>query len=351
MRKLLIAGLMTSAVAVAANAGSISFDSRADYEAKNYNDASNTRNYNKINMQTLRLDAKGNFNEDVSYRLRVRFNKTATTMRTADSMDSTTDFAYIQHKVMEGLSLQFGKIGTEIGGFEGMTPGSDLYFTSAAYGTSADAQQGALRYATGAKIIYTVADQEFNLMTVNQQTDAVNTTFSQTHEAMGVVYKGSFMDKTLLPYLSYFMDDVQGTAAGVIDKKYNYMTAGIKWDAKPVFVEVDYSINNYKNKSITDETDTTSSAVATVGYQLDNWVAKLKYEGSEVKTFTAANTSGKLTYTGMQLAAEYMPTADKNFRYHAAYMTRDTKSDAAGAQTMTEQTAIVGVKLYADFLK
>lgn len=361
MRKLLIAGLMTSAVAVAAHAGSISFDSRADYEAKNYNDASNTRNYNKMYMQTLRLDAKGNFDEATSYRLRVRFNKTATAMRTADSLNDSTDFAFIQHKVMDNLSFQLGKLGTEIGGFEGMTAGSDLYFLSQAYG-----EQTALRYATGAKIIYTVAGQELNFMTVNQQTDpasanasstAVN--FDQTHNAMGLVYKGSFMDKALLPYVSYFMDDVQavGTASSATpavltkgtDKKYNYMTVGIKWDAKPVFVEADYSMNNYKNKSVMDETDTTNSIVATVGYQLDNWVAKLKYEGSEVKTFTAANTSTKATLTGMQLAAEYMPSGDKNFRYHVAYMTRDTKPETG--DTQTSQTVIAGFKLYADFLK
>lgn len=361
MRKQILTALVTTALGAGAFAGSLSMDARGDLENVTHNDAAKAAggyNYSRFNMQTLRLDGKGNFNEATSFRLRFRFNNGAlATQNAKDSVNNAIDFAYLQHKVMDNLSFQMGKFATDIGGVEGMTAGPDLYLTSQAY-----SDEGALRYATGLKAMYTMEAQEIDLMVMNEQinADANDTTttttsggFNQTRNAAGIVYKGSFMDKMLMPVLSYHEDNLQPTttngASSFTDRKYTYASAGVKWEMAPVFVEVDYLYNTYKNKSILDETDKTTSAVATVGYKMENMVAKLKYEGSEAETFTAASTSGKLKYSGYQLALEYMPTNDKNFRYHAAYISRDTKPETG--DTMTTQTAIVGFRLIADFLK
>jgi hypothetical protein len=257
---------------------------------------------------------------------------------------------------MDNLSLQMGKFTTDIGGIEGMTSGADLYFNSQAW-----TEENTIRYSTGLKAIYTMAEQEVDVMVVNEEVDAssngVTTTtggFNQTRNAAGIVYKGSFMDKSLMPVVNYFEDNLQPTggagAANFTDKKNAFALVGLKYDFSPVFVELDYHMNTYKNKSVMDETDKDNSFVGTVGYKAtDNIVAKLKYEASEVETFSAANTSAKTKYNGYQAAVEYLPTGDKNFRYHVAYVSRDTKPEVG--DTRTTQTVFVGTRLLADFLK
>jgi hypothetical protein len=354
MKNQILTALVTTALGVSAFAGSLSMDSRADLESSTPNDAAKVAggtSYNRFKLNTLRLDGKGNFNENTSFRLRFRFNNGAlATSQARDSVNSAIDFAYVQHKVMDNLSFQIGKFGTDIGGVEGMTAGPDLYFTSQGYG-----EQSALRYATGLKAMYNIMEgNEINLMVMNEEVDASNgTAFNQTRNAAGIVYKGSFMDKMLMPVLSYHEDNLQPTGAtgtaAFTDRKYTFASAGLKWEMSPMFVELDYLYNTFKNKSVMDETDKTSSAVGTLGYKMENMVAKLKFESSEAETFSAAATSSKLKYAGYQLALEYMPTGDKNFRYHAAYVSRDTKPETG--DTQTTQTAVVGVRLIADFLK
>jgi len=221
-------------------------DARTDYEANTYNDAIATRNSTRFNLQTLRLDYKGALSDATSFRLRYRFNNpsskvnastAAASYRLADSASSSLDFAYVEQKMMDNLSLQIGKFNTDIGGIEGLTSGADLYFTSQAYG-----DQSPLRYATGAKLIYKMADQEVDLMSTNQETDAVAApagsaaaTFSQNHETVGIVYKGSFMDKTLMPVVSWHNDKAQASSLNGRDMEFNFYSAGLKYDFAPIF--------------------------------------------------------------------------------------------------------------------
>jgi hypothetical protein len=382
MKKQILTTLVTTAFGCAAFAGSWSLDSRADLESTTYNDAAKAAattdvntltpncaagsdcnsNYTRFNLQTLRLDGKGNFTDATSFRLRFRLNNGASlaTTNARDSLNSAIDFAYIQHNLMDGLSLQLGKFGTDIGGIEGMTSGADLYLTSQAYN-----EETSLRYATGIKAIYTFADQEISAMVMNESVnaDANGATggsgpgagFNQTRNAAGIVYKGSFMDKTLSPVLSYHEDNLQPTTTtaatntSFIDRKNSFAAVGLKYDWAPIFVEVDYHYNTYKNRSIMDETDKTSTVAGTIGYRMENFVAKLKAEGSETEIFSAASTSTKPKYNGYQAAVEYLPTNDKNFRYHVAYVSRDTKPETG--DTQTTQSVFVGTRLFADFLK
>lgn len=357
MKKQILTTLVATALGSVAFAGSLSMDARADLETSSPNDAAKAAgayNYSRFNMQTLRFDGKGNFSDATSFRLRFRLNNgSQTTTNSRDSLSNVVDFGYIQHKVMDNLSFQLGKFGTDIGGIEGMTSGADLYFTSQGYSDGS-----ALRYATGLKAIYMMADQEIDLMVMNESVDAdangaTSGGFNQTRNAAGIVYKGSFMDKSLMPVLSYHEDNLQPTdttgVAALVDKKNTYATVGVKYDMAPIFVELDYLYNTYKNKTFADETDKTSTIVGTLGYRMENFVAKLKGEGSEAEVFSAASTSTKTKYSGYQAAVEYLPTNDKNFRYHVAYVSRDTKPETG--DTRTTQSVFVGTRLFADFLK
>lgn len=386
MRKYLLLPLVAAVMGAQAQAGSISFDSRAELEVNQYNDSAETvpsglkRDSHRFVLQTLRLDSKGNFTDDTSFRLRFRLNQSSTsglgTQNAQDNLNSAIDYAFIQHKWMDGLAFQLGKFGTDIGGIEGMTSGADLYLTSYAYngtrlrtnattGSVNYAETNPLRYATGAKLIYAIGDHELSAMVTNQETAAVDTsgTFYQTHDAYGLVLKGNFMDKALTPVLSYHEDNVQGTGqpgtgtatvAGA-DKKYTFAAAGARYDMGLLFFELDYLYNTFKNRTTLDETDKTNTIVGTLGGRYDRYVFKLKADSSRPEIFTSTGTSITPTVMGYQAALEFLPTGDKNFRYHLVYIQRDVKGDVPGGgsvnDTQTQQQVLVGMRIFADFLK
>ncbi|MEZ0390932.1 MAG: porin, partial [Pseudobdellovibrionaceae bacterium] len=139
MKHALVTAFVTAALGLNAFAGSISLDSRADYEATTYNDAAKAaigkRDNQRFALTSLRLDSKGNLNEQTSFRLRFRLNKGSLNVSEAqDNLNNSIDYAYIQHNWMENLGFQIGKFGTDIGGIEGMTNSADLYLKSQAYG-------------------------------------------------------------------------------------------------------------------------------------------------------------------------------------------------------------------------
>jgi hypothetical protein len=385
MMKKLVATLMMTAIGVstAHAAGSISMDARSDFEVNQYNDEAergqSARDNHRFVLQTLRLDAKGNLSEQTLFRLRFKLNNGALGQQNRrDSINNAIDFAYVQQNFLENLSLQLGKFGTDIGGIEGMTASPDLYMRSFAYsGTSSLGGRTAnpagtnlvlletdsFRYSTGAKLLWTMADQELDFMVTNQQSDATEGgAFVQNREGYGVVYKGSFFEKALLPVLSYHEDNVQTTpdvqaGPAVADKKFQYYGGGLKYDFAPIFLEADYLYNTYRDRSVVGEIDKTTTIVATLGTRWENFVARLKFEDSQAEIFTVAGVSGKNKINGYQLALEYLPANDKNFRYHVAYVQKDLKPDAnaiaasVGTSTQSTQQVVAGVRIFADFLK
>lgn len=365
MKKPLAIALFAIALSPAVHAGSISLDSRADFEANQFNDAAenstagllgisgNPRDNHRFSLHSLRVDFKGELTEGTDFRLRQRLNRSAVPVSERDQLNNSTDFAYIEHQWMENFETQIGKFNTDIGGIEGMTASPDLYFTSLSY-----KQQDPLRYATGLKGMFKFGDHELDVMTFNQQTDAdengtaANGGFNQNREAYGAVLKGSFMDQALTPVLSMHEENLQGTdATGIAAaaKKYSFYAAAVKYEMAPIFIELDYLYNTFRDRTVVGETDKSSTLVGTLGYRMDNWVLKLKAETSEDETFTALNTSTKPDQNTYAAVVEYLPTNDKHFRYHLAYINRDVKPDAG--DTLNQQQLLAGVRLFADFLK
>lgn len=363
MNKLILGSLVTLAVGSAAQAGSWSADLRADYNSTQYNEAArlsgtsptgsttDVRDNNRFTLQNLRLDGAGKFNDALTYRVRFRLNQPTYTVRAADGLNNWVDFAFMQHKISDSFALQMGKFFTDVNGFEGMLSGADLYTTSEAYN-----ETNRIRFATGLKAIYKLGDHEISAMAFNPGDDAAGTAadgtgtaFDQNRFGTGVVFKGNFMDKTLMPVLSYHEENLQQTATGAAERKYTYMTAAVKYDMAPFFVEFDYHMNTYKGETSQEEKNTTTGPVVHAGYKVsDNMIAKIKYHMSEEKRFAGA-TESKATYTGTQLALEYMPTAEKNFRYHLAYTNVDKKPETGDTQKQTN--VIAGVRVFHDFLK
>lgn len=350
--------LITSALLAGslAQAGSLEYDVRFDSDNAQYNTAAATADATKMTMQTGRLDYKGKLNDDISYRLRVRFNRDVASSKYS-SLGGQIDYASVTHKLMDGLTLTAGKFGSDLGGFEGMTAGADIYFKSQAYQdldyatTSLPGASGGsaralnLIFQTGAKLAYAYGDNEAALFVTNTDTDSASTTDGQTRPMLGLVWKGKFLDKALQTVLSYATVTPGGLPPGA--DKHNFATVGVKYDAGAWFAQVDYNLFTYTSVVASGKKDeSTTATVAEGGYKFDRHTVKAKLESSEIK-YSSAET--KKTFSGAGLAYEFKPYADTNFRYHVAYTSRTTS--VSGAQDAIESHYVAGIRMVGDFLK
>lgn len=346
---LILATLLSAPVAFA---GSINLEMRDDLTSTSYNDAAlaastNNKNNYKFNLQTLRVDAKGSASDTVSYRLRFRLNKDAVAAKKRETGNDWVDFAFLTQKLSDNFSITGGKFNSDIGGLEGMTPGSDLYLTS--FGFS---QISNLLYHTGVKFSAAFDTNTIDFEVANQEYDSLSGTgLDQNRSVYGLVYKGAFLEKTLMPVLSYFVSPqstgtVAGSGATTDTSKYTYTNAGIRYIFNGLTADFDYGMIGKKEtvNATTDENST--NAVLKVSYPIDAWKPALKYYTS-AKTTTSAGTDTKTTYDGAELSAE-MKASDV-LRYHFAYNMANTKPATGDTQTTTMMYA--GLKLYTDILK
>ena len=394
MKSFLAVSLVTLLTS-AALAGSVNFDMRSDYRSQNFNDAAVNAGAGKNNssfmLQTGRVDFKGNLNEDTSYRLRVRVSgKKQTDVDKRDNTNSTLDYAYVSQKIADNFTLQVGKLASDMGGFEGITSGPDLYLASEAYlgttgmggstfhsyGTALGATTASMGltgsvteyYITGVKAIYTMGNNELNIQvadvdagvgrgTAAGATDVLESgKFAQSSNLVGVVYKGSFMDKSLSAIASYHTQKTS-SLGGTLDTKANWTSVGLQYQMDAILAQLDYSIDSYTGiVGTTNPNDKLSSIVANFRYTMnDNWTFGAKYvssqEAIDSATGTATVTSFTNKYSSYGLVTEFKPKKADNFRYHLAYNSKTMKPDAAGADDRMLTELIAGVRISADFLK
>lgn len=383
MKSLLLLAIV--AVTIQVHAGNLNLDMRSDMLSQDYNDAAlaggagtGVDNY-RFYIQTGRVDYKGSLNEKISFRLRIRFaGKDQTAMAKRDSSDATLDFANAAYKLSDLVSVTVGKYGSDIGGFEGTTPGPDLYFTSEAFsgGGFLGTGQGTspanglklggyanLIYLTGAKLAFVFNDlNTINLMVgdldaaTGRSTNAAyiasdvlqggNT--SQNKSLLGASYFGNFMDKTLAVIASYHAQTIAE------DVSSTFSSLGLGYTMGPVAIQANYSLNAYNSiVGAFKPKDQLNSAVLKVTYTIDPTLsAQVKITSSDEKFDQSSATAIAATnkYTGYGAAIEWKPKADDVFRYHAAYQSRNETPDNGGdSRQLTE--AIVGMRIYADFMK
>ncbi|MGZ3768835.1 MAG: porin [Bdellovibrio sp.] len=359
MKKFLITTLI-SATAISAQAGSLSLDMRADYNSTSFNAPSDRDDTTRFFFKTGRLDYQGKATEDLTFRLRVAFNKDATVnANTAanESLQPAVEYGYLSHKLSDTFTLTVGKFNTEFGGWEGITSGADLYLTSEFYTRTALMNAGAgtlspynlgtrdLLYGTGVKATFAFGGQQIHLMGTDEPANspaAVGPATTQNSSMYGVAYKGAFMDKALNLALSYH------TMAGPIkDDKHQFIAAGVTWNSAPVMVTADYLVSEFKQDA-SGKKDTMTSIVAKLAYTgWEQWTPRLEFTTSEDKQQISSALSNK--FTGMGAVLEYKPYNDQTFRYHIAYNNITEKRDT-GADLKKDEV-IVGARLLADFLK
>jgi len=342
MKKLLLLATIASSTAFA---GSISLDTRVDSDSATYNTANGGKNNSKFYLQTGRVDYKGKATDDLSFRLRLRFNEDQATVNKTDKVNKTVDHANVTHK-MGDYALTAGKFDIMTAGFEGATAGSDMYFTSVGYKGTASGVAELNRYATGANLAYTMGDHTVNFMILNGKD---TTSSEQSRNMYGLVYKGSLMDKTLNLIASYHLQSVPYTSNSSIENSNDtYTTVGAQYKMTNWSTSLDYSMYEAIGSASSNKKDKTDSIVLHGSYDATEMLtAKLKLESSTEKD--GNQNDAKVTTTGYGAALEIKPIKDADFRYHVAYTNKDVKPETG--DTKTESHIIAGLKLQADFLK
>lgn len=353
-------------ISAKAFAGSLNLELRGDLTSTSYNEAAsaassaNKNNY-IFNLQTLKLDGKGNINESASYRLKFILNKASVKETKRESANDWVEMAYLNNKFSDAFSLTAGKFNSEIGGWEGNTSRIDLYQVSQGF-----SQINGLRYQTGAKLIFNFnEDNVISLQAANQEADSIATSGStskidQNRSVYGAVYKDKFLEKSLQPILSYFVSPLStgnngnagsaGTISTTTDTAKNiYSHAGLRYLKESWQFDLDYGLINKKEvgNSLTDED--WNNAVVKVAYKIQDLTPALKWFNSEKTVKTSGSADVKTKYDGIEILLDYMPVPEQNLRYHLAYNIENQKP--ATGDTQTTSQFVVGFSLYADILK
>ncbi len=335
----------TTAMASSALAGSLSLDARVDYNSTTYNSEATASDYSKFYMKTGRLDYLGKLNDETSFRVRWSFTKDPNPQK-RDSLPQGIEYAYINHKMSENFSLTFGKMASEIGGFEGLTSGADLYLLSEAY-TRTDGNSDRIGtmfgttdvlYMTGVKAAYSFEGQSFSVAGFNPEADDTDAAakLDQNYSMFGAVYRGAFMEKALQVIASFH------EAKSSDDNKNDYYAVGVKWDAAPITASLDYVVTQQKTAA---DDNHIASIVGKLAYTgMENWIPRLEITSSQSEVASVKNT-----YMGYGIVAEYVPKKEETFRYHIAANQIKESPDAGDDLERTE--IIVGTRLLADFLK
>jgi hypothetical protein len=343
MKKFLLS-IATIAMATSAYAGSLNLDARVDYNATTFNSEATAPDFTKFYFKTGRLDYASKLNDETSFRVRWSFTK-AQIPAVRDSLPAGVELAYITQKFNDDFSVTFGKMASEIGGFEGLTSGADLYLTSEAYTrkngnnvtTAGFFGTTDMLYLTGAKATYAFAGQSISLASYDAEVDVVQgAALAQNFGVNGIVYRGAFMEKALQIIASYHESKASD------DNKNSWYAAGIKWDSSPITASVDYIVDQTKTAANDDKITSIVGKLAYTG--MEQWIPRLEVVSSEID-----QTSVKDKYMAYGLVAEYVPKKDETFRYHVAVNQVKESPDTGDDIERTE--IVVGTRLLADFLK
>ena len=337
-----LALFMVAALAINAQA-SVKVDYRQDLKTVNYDEKSSSEDYGAFQVQTARVDFKGNINENVAARVRVKLNKNSETVTKNEKLSDFVDYAYFTNKISDSLSIKFGKMFSEIGGVEAQTSSADMYLVSNTFNSYA-------LYLSGLNVSYKMGDHSFSYLMLNRSTD-VTTSVSggsayQRRFLNGLVYSGAFMEKALTVRVSYHTEQLGEVSK---DAAINYMDIGLKYDAGSYNIEFDQLTNTFvkatSSRASATKNDSNADMVITARMKGDNWNPMFKYTS---RTTNSQGTDGS-KYSGLGLAAEYVPVKGEDFRYHLAYNQFTTTPVTGDATSYTEMFA--GVRLAMDVLK
>jgi hypothetical protein len=347
---------------------SLNFDFRMDYRTVNYNDDAASKNFSTFNVKTGRLDYQGVLSDDISFRTRIALNKDGANASGSheSGLQKAVEYAYVTHKLNDSLALTLGRYASDIGAFEGMTPGGDLYLVSAGFsgsgptsttlGASTATKVSASNtylYITGAKLTYKLESQTISLMAANPVNviTGAGTDTAQSRLMTGAVYKGGFLDKNLNFVASYHSVGTPTTSTPGKDDNLNLIGIGVTYLFADNMLGFDSLMNTYKrNVGVDTRSEKSNSMIATYAYKGHETITPMLKYTQTTETPDSATSTNKTVVTGTSAVVEYKPAKDQIYRYHVAYSIMSDKTDGAtGTPAQTE--ILAGMRINADFLK
>ena len=132
-----------------------------------------------FNMHQLRIEAKGNINNWLSYRYRQRLNRSNDGNNMIDNLPTSIDWAGIGIKLNDKFNLFAGKQSANYGGFEFDLNPIDVYQYS-------DMIDYMSNFLTGLNVGYNMTpDQQLNLQILNSRNSSFDNTYGITEDAEG----------------------------------------------------------------------------------------------------------------------------------------------------------------------
>jgi hypothetical protein len=365
--------LACTTLASAAASGSIVFENRSDFvmeqwsevkvddkttglktaAGKDSTDRSGVRVYGSkvdrpnnfgLSMNRLRTDFKGQFSNDVKYRLRMRWDKTLGANKSfglVQSLDGAVDNAYVQPKFSDNLTVKIGKFTTEGQGFEQLISSIDIYLFSS---INKNYVSG-LTSMTGVRpIINLEGIGEFTLT-------AGNTGFATTSDSLTVnrvVYGAGYLGKFGMfePLANFSLVPKQDWQEGQIDAGLGLRTTIDK--IVSVF-DIQSQTTNGDGVVISKGLDKVVSGGMTLQYKGENLrpQAKIFYD----RSYLGDTQTNKVL--GLSGALEYFPTEDAKYRYHVAVTDLRTTPivNKVDGTTTSEIKLYVGVAMTMDMWK
>lgn len=394
LKRWMFAALFLSAEA--SMAGKVLFDGRIDAQGTSANGQAVTTGQSRTSfrylLKTARIDATTDFNDKTSARIRFGFTQNLGNQTVRDTSTALADYFLIKHKLNDNTDITLGKFHSDMGGFEHANPSADVHYFSqnntgvltnttfdtytktivtARSGKSIIAASavssgpgvtstpawtwsgtGIVKSYAGVKLSYKIAGQEIVLHNANLSADDIGNTSqsTQTRTLVGAVYKGNFMEKSVQPWLSYHDAFLPGAPSGSIDAKATYTAAGVRGNIDNNLIDLEYLSNVFKDRTLVTGNELQTDSIITTQLSWRKtwglWTPTIKYEKSEL---TAAGTK-VFDVTGYNVAFEWRPVSEENFRYHLAYNNRafaPTNSDSS----IVSEEVMLGMRIFADFLK
>ncbi len=344
-----VIALALGLVSVSAMAAThVAFDSRLDVQHDHYKQnklgdgSTGITNKSVIKFQTLEAKMHGDLVQDVKYVLDYSFTESFAFDKS--SVPTPLKNAYVHKDVMKGLNIAAGYQFATGGGMENAYADSDLY--SASNVLTGDY----LNTSAGVKLSYTFMN---HLITAQFLNTASNNKLTKNFE-----FIGSFMDGKITPVLGYnhgMRGDISAatqTVAAVENSTGSNVlkNIGLGIEMANMKFEVDY-MKGKQEKAGTRVGSATfpadiedTSAVVRLTYLGEKFRPMIAYIHDKTTDKGAATATGNFKAKTYDVALQYYPKKDENFRYHFAASMFDKDFTAQGKYDPKGYKLYLGMK-------
>jgi predicted porin len=284
----------------------------------------------------LKLIIDSKVNESTTAKLTLDFtNPTNLDNGTSNLVDE----AYLTKK-FEALSVILGKQAVMTGGRENDYSAREIYLFSRFAESITD-------NLVGASVGYSMFGQNVYLQYL-QQTDANKTPLTDK-KVIGAAYYGEWMNKMIMPILSYHKLGTNRPGA------YNtQMAASLRVNVDKFFIEGDYLVLEQEKLTAAGDAKV-NSIVAHARYLFDNGFQPfVKYINEDGKKGYANIVAGSTDSerSAFEVGLEYYPTKDEDMRYHVVYDNSTSKKTSPGPELKVEEQKIfAGIAFSYNLLK